>query len=44
MKPWVDRLTYSSSALGYIGDIMLNLLIVAGGILLFIIGAFLFAL
>ena len=44
MRPWVDRVTFSSSALEYIGDIILNLLIVAGGILLLIIGAFLFAL
>ena len=43
MRPWVDRVTFSSSALEYIGNIILNLLIVTGGILLLIIGAFLFA-
>ena len=42
MRPWVDRVTFSSSALEYIGNI-LNLLIVAGGIILLIVGAFLFA-
>jgi hypothetical protein len=43
MRPWVDRVTFSSSALEYIGNIILNLLIVAGGIVLLIGGAFLFA-
>lgn len=43
MRPWVDRVTFSSSALEYIGNIILNLLIVAGGILLLIVGVFLFA-
>ena len=28
MRPWVDRLTFPSSALQYVGDIMLNLFIV----------------
>jgi len=39
MRPWVDRVAFSSSAL----DTILNLLIVAGGILLLIVGTFLFA-
>ena len=43
MRPWVDRVTFSSSALEYIGNIILNLLIVAGGIVPLIGGAFLFA-
>lgn len=42
MRPWVDRVTFSSSALEYIGNIILNVLIVAGGILLLIVGAFWF--
>jgi hypothetical protein len=44
MRPWVDRVTFSSSALEYIGNMILNFLIVAGGILLLIVGTFLFAL
>jgi uncharacterized membrane protein YheB (UPF0754 family) len=40
MRPWVDRLTFSSSAVEYICNRTLNMLIVAGGILLLIIGAF----
>ena len=44
MRPWVDRLTFSSSALEYVGNIILNLLIVVGGILLFIVGVSWFAL
>ena len=43
MRPWVDRVTFSSTALEYIGNIILNLLIVVGGILLLIVGAFWFA-
>jgi hypothetical protein len=43
MRPWVDRLTFSSSALEYVGNLILNFLIVAAGILLLIVGAFLFA-
>ena len=42
MRPWVDRVTFP--ALEYIGEILLNLLIVAGGIMLLMIGVFLFAL
>ena len=42
MRPWVDRVTFASSALEYIGNIILNFLIVAAGILI-IVGAFLFA-
>jgi hypothetical protein len=30
MRPWVDRLTFPASGLQYAGDIILNLLIVAG--------------
>ena len=44
MRPWVDRVTFSSGALEYMGNIILNFLIVAGGILLLIVGVFLFAL
>lgn len=44
MKPWVGRVTFPSSALEYVGDIVLNLLIVVGGIMLLMIGVFLFAL
>jgi len=43
MRPWVDRVTFSSSALEHIGNIILNLLIVASGILLLLVSAFLFA-
>ena len=43
MRPWVDHVTFSSSALEYVVNILLKLLIVVGGILLLIIGAFLFA-
>ena len=43
MRPWVDRVTFSSSALEYVGNIILNLLIIAGGIVLLIGGGFLFA-
>lgn len=42
MRPWVDRATFSSSSFEYIGNIILNFLIVAGGILLLVIGALLF--
>ena len=41
MTNWVMdrvRLAFPSSILPYIGDIILNLLIVAGGIILFMIG------
>jgi len=41
MRPWVDRFTFP--ALEYVGDILLNLLIVVGGIMLLMIGFFLFA-
>lgn len=43
MRPWVDRVTFSSSALEYIGNIIFNLLIVAGLILLLVAGTFLLA-
>ena len=42
MRPWVDRVTFP--ALEYVGDTILNLLIVAGGLMLLMIGLFLFAL
>jgi hypothetical protein len=29
MRPWVSRLTFPSSALQYVGDMILNLFIVA---------------
>jgi len=41
MTPWVMdrvRLAFPSSGFLYIGDIILNLLIVASGIILFMIG------
>ena len=41
MRPWVDRVTFP--ALEYVGDIILNLLIAAGSIILLMIGVFLFA-
>jgi hypothetical protein len=44
MRPWVDRATFPLNALEYVGDIILNLLIMAGGIMLLMIGVFLFAL
>lgn len=43
MRPWVDRVTFSSGALEYVVDTLFNLLIVTGGILLLVVGAFLFA-
>ena len=43
MRPWVDRVTFSSGALEHIASIISNFLIVAAGILLLIIGAFLSA-
>ena len=46
MTTWVMdrvRLAFPSSALPYIGDIILNLLMVAGGIILFMIGVLLLA-
>lgn len=30
MRPWVDRVTFPSSALVYVADIILNMLIVVG--------------
>ena len=41
MRPWIDRVTYP--AFDYVGDIILNLFIAAGGIMLLVIGVFLFA-
>jgi hypothetical protein len=43
MTPWVHRVTYPSTLLQYIGDMILNLLIAASGIALLMIGVFLFA-
>jgi hypothetical protein len=43
MTPWVHRVKFSSTALEYIGNIVLNLLIVAGGITLFMLCVLLFA-
>jgi hypothetical protein len=40
MRSWVARVTFPE----YVGDIILNLLIVAGGIMLLMMGVFLFAL
>lgn len=42
MRPWVDRLTFPSSALQYVGDIILNLLIVAGAFALLVLSVGLF--
>ena len=43
MTPWVGRVKFSSISLEYIGNIILNLSIVVCGIMLFMIGVFLFA-
>ena len=43
MTPWVDRVKFPSISLEYIGNIILNLLIVVSGIMLFMIASFLFA-
>jgi hypothetical protein len=43
MRPWVHRVSYPSTALQYIGDIFLNLLIATSGIALVMLGVFLFA-
>ena len=42
MRPWVDRITFPSSAVQYVGDIILNLFIVAGTFALIMLGIFLF--
>ena len=42
MRPWVDRLTFPSNALQYVGDIILNLLIVAGAFALLVLSVGLF--
>lgn len=43
MTPWVHRVSYPSTVLQYIGDVFLTLLIAAGGIVLLMLGIFLFA-
>ncbi|HKU52767.1 MAG TPA: hypothetical protein VJQ25_09900 [Nitrospira sp.] len=43
MRPWIDRATLSSSALEYIGNLILNVLIGAGLIFLLIAGTFFIA-
>jgi hypothetical protein len=42
MTPWVHRVSYPSTVLQYIGDVFLTLLIAAGGIVLLMLGIFLF--
>jgi len=42
MTPWVHRVSYPSSVLEYLGDIFLTLVIAAGGIMLLMLGIFLF--
>jgi hypothetical protein len=41
MRPWVDRVTFPSSAFQYVGDIILNLLIVASTFALLMLGVLL---
>jgi hypothetical protein len=41
MRPWVDRVTFPSSALQYVGDILLNLFIVASTFALLMLGVLL---
>jgi hypothetical protein len=43
MRPWVERVTYPAFALQYIGDIVLNLFIAGSGIVLLMLGMFLFS-
>jgi hypothetical protein len=43
MRPRMERVTYPAFALQYIGDILLNLLITASGIVLLILGIRLFS-
>jgi hypothetical protein len=43
MRPWVHRVSYPSTALQYIRDIFLNLLIAGGAIALLMLSAFFFA-
>ena len=38
MTPWVRRISYSSTTLQYVGDIILNLSIAASGIVLVMLG------
>jgi hypothetical protein len=42
MRPWVDRITYPSSALHYVTDIILNMVIVLGTFGLLMLGVLLF--
>jgi hypothetical protein len=43
MIPWVHRVNYPSTALQYICDILLNVVIAASAIVLVMLGVFLFA-
>jgi hypothetical protein len=43
MRPWVHRVSYPSTALQYIADIFLNLLIAASGMSLLMLSVFFFA-
>ena len=38
MTPWVHRISYSSTTLQYVSDIILNLSIAASGIVLVMLG------
>jgi hypothetical protein len=42
MRPWVDRVKFPSSALQYVADIILNMLIVASTFGLLMLVVFLF--
>jgi hypothetical protein len=43
MRPWVDRVTFPTSALQYVGDIILNLFIVASTFALLMLGVLVFS-
>lgn len=43
MTPWVHRVSYPSTVLQYIGDLVLTLLIAAGGIAILLLCILLFA-
>jgi hypothetical protein len=42
MRPWVDRVTFPSTALQYVADMILNMLIIVGtfGLLMFAVVLF----
>ena len=42
MRPWVDRVTFPSSALQYVADIILNIVLVLGTFGLLTLGVLLF--